>query len=59
MSNQIYVLLQSHEIDYKLKDIIIENSNLRTDENLYEHSSGIAKVDIIAVLNNLVGMSSS
>ena len=59
MSNQTYVLLRSHEIDYKLKDVIIENSKLRTDENLYKHSSGIAMVDVIAVLNNLVVISSS
>ena len=59
MSNQIYVFLRSHEIDYKLKDVIIEKSKLRTDENLYEHSSGITMVDVIAVLNNLVVISSS
>ena len=43
----------------KLKDIIIENTNLRTDENLYELSRGITIVDIMSVLNSLVGILSS
>ena len=36
----------------KLKDIIIENSNLRTDENLYELSRCTAIVDVMPVLNS-------
>ena len=43
----------------KLKDIIIENTNLRTDKNLYELSRGITIVDIMSVLNSLVGILSS
>ena len=42
----------------KLKDII-ENTNLRTDENLYKLSRGITIVDIMSVLNSLVGILSS
>lgn len=43
----------------KPKDIIFENNNLRTDEKLHELSRGIAKDDILAVLNSLVGIPSS
>ena len=38
----------------KPKDVIIENTNLKTDENLYELSRGIAIVDIMPVFNSLV-----
>ena len=40
----------------KLKDIIIENTNLRTDENLFQLSRGIAIVYIMPVLNSLIGI---
>ena len=43
----------------KLKNIITENTTLRTEENLYELSRGIAVVDIVPVLNSLVGIPSS
>ena len=38
----------------KLKDIIIENTNLRIDENLCKISRGTAIVHIMPVLNSLV-----
>ena len=43
----------------KSKDIIIENINLRTGENLYELSRGTVIVDIMPVLNSLVDTPSS
>ena len=43
----------------KLKDIITENTNSGTDENLYEVSRGTAIVDIMPVLNSLVSIPSS
>ena len=42
----------------KLIDIIIENTNLGIDENLYEPSRGIAIADSFPVLNSLVGIPS-
>ena len=43
----------------KSKDIIIENTNLRTDENLCKLSRGTTIVDIIQLLNSLIGIPSS
>ena len=43
----------------KLKDVIIESTNLRTDEHLYEFSRGTAIVNIIPVLSSLVDIPSS
>lgn len=43
----------------KPKDIIFENTNLRTDQKLHELSRGIAIADILPVLNSLVGIPSS
>ena len=38
---------------------MIESSNLKTDENLYELSRGIAMVDNMPVFNTLVSIPSS
>ena len=43
----------------KLKDVIIENTNLRTDKNMYELSRGTAIIDITPVMNSLVVIPSS
>ena len=43
----------------KRKNIIIESSNLKTDENLHELSRGIAMVDNMPVFNTLVSIPSS
>ena len=53
-------LWQSHcRQSYWHSNIVIENTDFRTDENLYELSRGTLIVDIMTALNSLVVVTSS